>query len=115
MFINGFLMFLSGHSIFVCSSSVGVFLLFGTSFPTTTQRTQHFSQIQGARARRVTHSHGHKATDTYYINTKLGRTPKKHTVEELHTATTHSLSLSMALQPFGIWPIFQFLNPIYSR
>jgi hypothetical protein len=26
-----------------------------------------------------------------------------------------SLSLSMALQPFGPWPIFQFLNPVHSR
>jgi hypothetical protein len=26
-----------------------------------------------------------------------------------------SLSLSMALQPFGPWPLFQSLNPIYSR
>jgi hypothetical protein len=25
------------------------------------------------------------------------------------------LSLSMALQPFGSWPLFQFLNPIHSR
>jgi hypothetical protein len=25
-----------------------------------------------------------------------------------------SLSLSMALQPFGPWPLFQFLNPIHG-
>jgi hypothetical protein len=23
--------------------------------------------------------------------------------------------LSMAIQPFGPWPLFQFLNPIYNR
>jgi hypothetical protein len=28
---------------------------------------------------------------------------------------TLTLSLSMALQPFGPWPLFQLLNPIHSR
>jgi hypothetical protein len=26
-----------------------------------------------------------------------------------------SIPLSMALQPFGPWPLFQFLNPVHSR
>jgi hypothetical protein len=53
---------------------------------------QHFSLIQGAQTRRK-RNHTRIPTsqqNTYYINTKLGRTPKKYTsVEEtnLHTTT----------------------------
>jgi hypothetical protein len=36
-------------------------------------------------------------------------------LRNFYSSDTISLSLSMALQPFGPWPLFQFLNPIHSR
>jgi hypothetical protein len=44
-----------------------------------------------------------------YINGKLAATG-----EDWQVITSLSLSLSMALQPLGPSPLFQFLNPIHS-
>jgi hypothetical protein len=40
---------------------------------------------------------------------------EKGSEKKRRCTVTGSLSLSMALQPFGPWPLFQFHNPIHSR
>jgi hypothetical protein len=49
----------------------------------------------------------------YSVLNNLQQLEEWELVGETHTLSL-SLSLSMALQPFGPWPLFQFLNPIQS-
>jgi hypothetical protein len=45
-------------------------------------------------------------------NTHTFTRARAHTHTHTHT---HSLSLSLAIQPFGPWPVPQFLNLIHSQ
>jgi hypothetical protein len=51
----------------------------------------------------------HRAMNSY----NLVRTVAMHRLGSRNTSL--SLSLSLAVQPFGPWPFFQSLNPIHSR
>jgi hypothetical protein len=72
------------------------------SFIATICDTQHFSQIQGTQTRRKRSHTPASQQNTYYMNTRPGRTQRNTSVEEtqLHTATTSRQNIRARLYTF---------------